>query len=191
MIYFISDGEFVKVGTSRSLSQRLQTHRTSNAKPIEVLAVSDGDEKLERRLHKVLPRRLRKGGEWFGVSDVLLNLIATVDRAGFSKGKAAIESFISEAEAQRKVDWSGFEEAFDRAGAAVVTIACKIYGVKAVADAMNVTPAMVRLCRSGKARLSAASWAKLGSLNAGLLELLFPTNLAATKAAIERWRVAA
>lgn len=170
MIYFITDGEFFKVGTAVNLQSRLSTIRGANARQIEVLATCRGGRSLERRIHKALPNRVRLNGEWFGPSAVMDDLISAVNRDG---AKAA-ERFVAEHEtAQSPTDWGDFQEQFDAAARGVLSIACAKHSVKQVAAVAGVTAASIRLYLSGKARPGALALSRLGKLEPRLVGLLF------------------
>lgn len=171
MIYFISDGEFVKVGTAKDVEARLSTIRGANARTIEVLAICEGGHDLERKIHKALPDRVRNNGEWFRKSATIMGLIGKVQADGVEAAKA----FVRRAnEAKQKADWTEFEMAYDAAAQAVLTIICAKHGSKRVAELADVTEASVRLYLSGKVRPGALTLARLGLLEPQLINLLFP-----------------
>lgn len=68
-VYFITDGEFIKIGISKSIQERLLNLQTSNAKPLFLLRSIECDSSkyasnLERALHKHF-QESRLCGEWF------------------------------------------------------------------------------------------------------------------------------
>jgi hypothetical protein len=78
LIYFIrrpSDG-FIKIGTTKCLSQRLKSLASIHGKGLTVLAVRDGQHAEERSLHGQF-KLFREDGEWFRPSEELLLFIIT------------------------------------------------------------------------------------------------------------------
>lgn len=70
MIYFISDGEYIKIGFTEDddAEKRLNALQTGNARELRLIGVIPGDKSVERILHNVLGS-LRARGEWFRISD--------------------------------------------------------------------------------------------------------------------------
>lgn len=77
MIYFIADGEYVKVGyTDESVSSRLSSLQTGNPRELKILGVIEGDYVVENTLHnRFIPWHVR--GEWFALTD---DLHANIDK---------------------------------------------------------------------------------------------------------------
>ena len=87
-IYFISDGEFIKIGyTDRDVESRLKSLQTGNPKKLVLLGQMDGNESKEADLHEQF-KALRAHGEWFKSSSVLTRYIQSVGGMSFSKRKA-------------------------------------------------------------------------------------------------------
>lgn len=63
-VYFITDGEAIKIGKANNPKSRLSALQTSHYKPLAVLATMSGGEELERELHRTFDA-LRIRGEWF------------------------------------------------------------------------------------------------------------------------------
>lgn len=64
-IYFISDGEFVKIGyTAGEPSKRLKSLQTGHPKSLKLLKSVPGDSETERECHHALAQ-YRVSGEWF------------------------------------------------------------------------------------------------------------------------------
>lgn len=74
IVYYVLLGNRVKIGTTTNLERRLQ-----NIQPEQVLALEDGDEKLERSRHATF-RNLRVSGEWFRHESPLVEFIADLPR---------------------------------------------------------------------------------------------------------------
>lgn len=63
-VYFITDGEAIKIGKANNPKSRLAGLQTSHHKPLRFLATMPGGSELERELHRVFSAyRIR--GEWF------------------------------------------------------------------------------------------------------------------------------
>lgn len=65
-VYFISDGEFVKIGKADDPDKRFSSIKTSNPKPLKLLYTMKGDGKLESFLHELFADYWVRG-EWFRV----------------------------------------------------------------------------------------------------------------------------
>lgn len=63
-VYFITDGEAIKIGKANNPKSRLSGLQTSHYKPLRVLATMPGGEELERELHRAFDA-FRIRGEWF------------------------------------------------------------------------------------------------------------------------------
>lgn len=68
MIYFISDGEFTKIGVTKSIESRLRDIQCGNPRDLEVKALVKGSFNLERKLHKYF-KKSRIRGEWYKISN--------------------------------------------------------------------------------------------------------------------------
>ena len=77
MIYFIRDGNYIKIGISVDPWKRLASFQTSHHNELELLAVMPGSEDLEAGLHRSFAR-FSKRGEWFEQNPQLLAFIETV-----------------------------------------------------------------------------------------------------------------
>ena len=72
VVYYVTDGTFVKVGYTTNLAKRLATLQTGNARKLEVLKVIPFSTALEayqceQRIHKSLSR-YNVRGEWFSIT---------------------------------------------------------------------------------------------------------------------------
>ena len=74
-VYFVSNGEAIKIGFAQSVERRIAELQISSSARLELLAVVSGDERLEASYHKQFAA-LRVSGEWFAKDDRLLNLVA-------------------------------------------------------------------------------------------------------------------
>jgi hypothetical protein len=80
-VYFISDGEFVKIGYSADWRARLKALQTSNPRELCAAAVIAGTIADERALHRRFASdRLRADNEWFRFSDEIRTFIQTAKR---------------------------------------------------------------------------------------------------------------
>jgi hypothetical protein len=74
MIYFIRDGDAVKIGYAINPRSRLTTLRTGNSRPISILGVMDGSLDDEHRLHqRFTSEHIR--GEWFKLTPQIIQFI--------------------------------------------------------------------------------------------------------------------
>jgi len=69
-VYFISDGELVKIGFSLNVEKRLQQLSFEAGKPLTVLATVEGGPALERKYHEQFAS-YRVRGEWFRLTPEL------------------------------------------------------------------------------------------------------------------------
>ena len=66
MIYFISDGQYTKIGVADNPEKRLMELQTGNARKLELLTSINGSYGEERKIHSVLNKH-RVLGEWFEI----------------------------------------------------------------------------------------------------------------------------
>jgi hypothetical protein len=82
MIYFISDGEYIKIGYTENhatLKQRIVSLQIGNARKLNIVALIDdkyANYSLETKLHNRFSY-CHINGEWFGQHKNLLRLIKT------------------------------------------------------------------------------------------------------------------
>ena len=68
MVYFISDGERIKIGFTTDIRQRLNSLQTANSNKLKLLyRIDDGGHALEKHIHEMC-ERYRLEGEWFLLS---------------------------------------------------------------------------------------------------------------------------
>lgn len=90
-VYFISDGEAIKIGKANNPLSRLAELQTSNHRDLSILAVTPGDQWAEAQLHHVFHlRRIR--GEWF---EDCAEIRSTIDDINSGKyvAQATVEEF--------------------------------------------------------------------------------------------------
>lgn len=73
-VYFISDGEFVKIGVAREPMGRLKDLQVANARPLTLLFVIDGSFAEETQLHARFAD-YHKLGDWFRMEGELATFI--------------------------------------------------------------------------------------------------------------------
>jgi hypothetical protein len=100
-VYFVGDGELVKIGRTINMEGRLAALQTSHHRKLELLALAVGDPKSETTLH----RRFSAGrtrGEWFRRDTPgLMELIDVIkDHPGMPLMMATITAETRKAEAQ-------------------------------------------------------------------------------------------
>lgn len=77
MIYFVLNGEFVKIGVSDAPRKRIASLQTGSPFPLEVLAIVEGGYELEAELHRRFAA-YRLLGEWFQYAPPIQELIASM-----------------------------------------------------------------------------------------------------------------
>lgn len=71
MIYFVSAGsQFIKIGTSFNLNERVKGLQTANPKRLKIKAVLEGGFKTESELHNMFAKAKTRG-EWFKSTEEL------------------------------------------------------------------------------------------------------------------------
>ena len=78
MIYFITDGEYLKIGTTDNLKLRFKNIQSSNPKELRIVATLNGDYTEETKLHHKF-NNIRNRGEWFYYTEKLKNYITNLD----------------------------------------------------------------------------------------------------------------
>lgn len=77
-VYFVSDGEFVKIGIAKDVKKRLQTLQTGNPMKLKVLktiALQDDEARRQEEYYHRKFREYNACGEWFKMCDELCNAI--------------------------------------------------------------------------------------------------------------------
>lgn len=73
MLYLIKSGNYLKIGYSNNVDKRLESYRTCNPDFI-VLDTIEGDEKLEKTLHKICKEfKVENRQEWFYLDPFIIN----------------------------------------------------------------------------------------------------------------------
>lgn len=68
MIYFITDGDCIKIGKANDIYKRLSLLQTSTYRDIKIIKVINGDIKIERELHLYF-NDVHVKREWFRISE--------------------------------------------------------------------------------------------------------------------------
>lgn len=86
-VYFIQpvDGGPVKIGKSEDPRKRLREIQTGHPAKLQIVGLIDGDESLERELHRKFAH-LRLEGEWFALENDLLEYINEINRESHDNG---------------------------------------------------------------------------------------------------------
>lgn len=77
MIYFIRNGEFVKIGVANNPWARMHDFQVASPTKLELLAVSPGDYEDEARYHAEF-LYCRKKGEWFAYDELIAVTVANI-----------------------------------------------------------------------------------------------------------------
>ena len=78
MIYFIKQGDYVKIGFTNRFKTRLSQLQVSSPIKLEVLAIVDGDKNDELKFHNQF-KHIASNGEWFMYCDELKSFIDLLD----------------------------------------------------------------------------------------------------------------
>lgn len=74
-VYFITDGEYTKIGHTVSPRDRLTSLQTGNPRTLTLIALFDGGVELESKFHRAFADRAI-GGEWFALNASEIKRIA-------------------------------------------------------------------------------------------------------------------
>ena len=77
MIYFITDYEYIKIGTTVDLLNRFNSLQSNNPKQLYVLATTEGSYKEEKELHNKF-KNYRYNREWFYYSKEIKDFVETI-----------------------------------------------------------------------------------------------------------------
>lgn len=89
MVYFITDGEYVKIGKASCVVNRLKSLQTGNARRLRVLYVYEGGYDVERIMHKIFKNYRVDTSEWFRINESHIYEILK-GRKRFSDTKIAV-----------------------------------------------------------------------------------------------------
>lgn len=100
MIYFLKDGNYVKIGFTRADAERRKNElQTGCARPLELIGTASGGIQTEATIHYLL-RRHRHQREWFVLNDEVKGFIASALSLGI--GPAILAAEHAEIEAEEK-----------------------------------------------------------------------------------------
>lgn len=77
MVYFITDGNYIKIGyTKNNVKKRLKQLQTSSPNKLFILGYIEGDKDTEKKIHKMFYNSIiRINGEWFSPTQDILDYI--------------------------------------------------------------------------------------------------------------------
>jgi len=81
MIYFIKVDEYVKIGFTKNVNQRIKNLQTGNHRKLELLCEIEGGYYLEKQYHDYF-QQYRQQGEWFEYRDELYDTIQILIHGG-------------------------------------------------------------------------------------------------------------
>lgn len=79
-IYFVSDGQLIKIGRAVNVQARLRAMQTSHPRPLTLLAVLGAHVSVERLLHRHFAFCRHDYGEWFKPCEELIGLIEKIEK---------------------------------------------------------------------------------------------------------------
>jgi DNA-binding XRE family transcriptional regulator len=80
MIYFIKQGDYVKIGFTNRFKTRLNQLQVSSPIKLEVLGIIDGNKEEEKSIHEKF-KHISSNGEWFMYCDELKSYIDLLDNS--------------------------------------------------------------------------------------------------------------
>ncbi|MCP3368287.1 GIY-YIG nuclease family protein [Bradyrhizobium cajani] len=89
-VYFIASGEFVKIGWSLSVPERMKALQTSSSRKLTLLRVIPGVKEDEAKFHQEFAEH-RAEGEWFRIEGTLARL--PWNRPGAKSVKHAVKLY--------------------------------------------------------------------------------------------------
>lgn len=106
MIYFISAKEAnkIKIGFTNNIKKRFSQLQVASPNELQLLLLIEGDEKLEKELHKKF-KECRTGGEWFEHTNEISNFISeskTIDKSYQYSYQKRNTNFNEETESQMR-----------------------------------------------------------------------------------------
>jgi Meiotically Up-regulated Gene 113 (MUG113) protein len=93
-VYFISDGDHVKIGVSANPEKRLATLQTASSQKLWIVCKVEGTFEYERQFHERF-RAHRVQGEWFLYADEIRAFICAEEnwRMGQYGGPTSLDDF--------------------------------------------------------------------------------------------------
>jgi hypothetical protein len=87
-VYFLTDGEYCRIGSSTDLKQRISSHIGSNPRPLRILRIWCGSTILENLL-KALLYSFYVNGEWFCIPENVIEAVCSIGSADDFEGIVA------------------------------------------------------------------------------------------------------
>lgn len=144
MIYFITDGEYYKIGYADDVEKRLNNLKTANPRPLKVLATCEGNIQFETKIINMLPGRMGPRTEWFEATPELMELIQDVRE----RGDVAVKERLARKEAKRnlrpKIDFTEHDKRFRQAIVTCFARLEKQHGQGGLAKILRCSPQSVR-----------------------------------------------
>lgn len=86
-VYFVTNGDAIKIGFARDVKRRLRGLQVSFHVPLLLLGSIAAKQSKEREFHERL-KHLRLGGEWFEIHDDVFKLIEELEvKRGWIEGE--------------------------------------------------------------------------------------------------------
>ncbi|CAB4140254.1 hypothetical protein UFOVP407_40 [uncultured Caudovirales phage] len=171
MIYFITDGAHVKIGHALNVTSRFRDLQIGNALPLSIVGTIEGGRQSERRLHNVIPNRVR--GEWFGQSALLFEVLAALGEADATDRVLAMivrEEARKVAEAPN-YDWAKLDVEWAAKVQTLFTLASLVVGQSELARRVRIGDQMVRLIINGKSKPGPLVWLRFQAEFGSLVEI--------------------
>lgn len=166
-IYFLTDGELIKVGYARIVSERIDAIQCGNGRKIECICAVPGTVKLERALHRELPDRAV--GEWFKPSAKLIRLIRQIITTPVAHRSGCVPAFLAYESAKKARSQAVWERRYARLRArlkaetqALISELAERYGAKQLGQAIGFSEGAVRFWIAGHSMPNALAFARLG-----------------------------
>jgi hypothetical protein len=90
-IYFISDGDSIKIGRSKDVTARMKDLSCGSARPLSLIASVNGHSKHESKVHAELAD-YRLNGEWFADCQEVRSAISRYVESGISVDSIEVET---------------------------------------------------------------------------------------------------
>lgn len=78
-VYFITDGEFIKIGFSTNPEDRLRSIQTGYSRPLSLLGVIHHQTQHDERIYHVAFKESRVRGEWFRFDEKIVNHLRKIE----------------------------------------------------------------------------------------------------------------
>lgn len=126
MVYFIKQGDYVKIGFTNRFKTRLNQLQVSSPIKLEVLAIIDGDKTDEQKLHEQF-KHIASNGEWFMQCDELKSFIDSLDKSlmweyGLTEEKTSPIGLIKQTRLEKNLSMEELGEALGITKQAVMDI---------------------------------------------------------------------